>query len=1169
MLLAVPASAAPLAKLWITGESGTGAGQTQIPLGIAADPRLPGHIFVTETGNKRISEFDPWGRFVKAWGWGVRDGGAQLQACTAATGCMEGLGGSGAGQIDSPRGLAVDSEGNIFVFEATTARVQKFDPDGNFLLMFGGGVDQGPNHPGNVCTAAFLAEGDSCGAGSTGPAPGEFAHRDYLGNSIAIDSNDTIYVGDNERIEKFDSKGEFLGEVTSPFLAGKGLIESLAIDGSGHFYVAFQRSVEPAFGSGPDVFKMDSTGSQICTLKVANPKGLTTDRLGNAYVIDTEGAVFPVSTVEQFDPSCTNQNLPFAGDELTNATGIGNGSACLTSGSDIYVANHDPGSFGAPPHFFIRAYGPPPDDPACPPPSNPPTIASQFATSAHTDAATVKASINPHFWKDTVAYVEYGTGACSLGACTSTANAPGVPLGAGVIDEYVTSGGVLLPNLEAGTEYHYRFVAKSSGGGPVYGVDPDGDGPGRANFEEGLEGTFTTPLPPAAEVDNCPNIAYRQGPASRLGDCRAYEMVSPVDKEESDILTLKNVISLPARRDRAAGSGERFTYSTFRAFGDAQSSPYVSQYLAQRGAAGWQNHAISPPREGSAPNDTIALESEFKYFSEDLAQAWVVHFTEPLLAPGAVAGFNNLYHRDNPTDTYTALSTSEPQSTTPAQYQIEMQGASADGSHTVFRTNDHAPPAAVAGQTYQVYESVNGNLNPVCILPNKIRSKLSCSAGTLNSGTVERSATLDHAISDDGSRIFWSNMKTNIDTGKLYVRIDGDRTVAVSDAVNPAKPPDQASFWTAAADGSKAIFTVGDKLYEFDVETRTAKLIAAGVAGVAGASDDASRVYLVSRETLGGGPGPQVGKPNLYLYEAGEPPVFNYVATLAESDAEPRGKAFSPIAAEPRFNTARVSPDGLHLAFMSTASLTGKDNADVNSGKADAEVFVFDFETGLVCVSCNRTGARPMGRNIQDEHRLSEAFWVAAQIPTAESQSYSSRFFSDDGRRLFFESIQPLAYGDTNGKRDVYEWEALGKGTCVTALGSYAPALAGCVTLISSGGSTQDSELIDSSADGSDVFFTTSASLVPQDPGLVDVYDARVQGGFPQPRKTVVCEGEACQAPPTPPNDPTPSSAIFNGPGNAPPGERTECPRRRKRVKHHDKVRCLKRRHVKSRGSDR
>ena len=87
--------------------------------------------------------------------------------------------------------------------------------------------------------------------------------------------------------------------------------------------------------------------------------------------------------------------------------------------------------------------------------------------------------------------------------------------------------------------------------------------------------------------------------------------------------------------------------------------------------------------------------------------------------------------------------------------------------------------------------------------------------------------------------------------------------------------------------------------------------------------------------------------------------------------------------------------------------------------------------------------------------------------------------------------------------------------------------------------SPSESEFWEASPDGSDVFFTTAQSLVARDPGSVDLYDARVQGGFPEAAAPAACEGEACQSPPPAPEAKTPASSAFRGAGNLAPSR--EC----------------------------
>jgi hypothetical protein len=220
---------------------------------------------------------------------------------------------------------------------------------------------------------------------------------------------------------------------------------------------------------------------------------------------------------------------------------------------------------------------------------------------------------------------------------------------------------------------------------------------------------------------------------------------------------------------------------------------------------------------------------------------------------------------------------------------------------------------------------------------------------------------------------------------------------------------------------------------------------------------------------------------------------------------------------------------------MAQGSPTGYDNPDVNNERADPEVYLYDAaanggEGKLVCASCNPSGARPVGSDFDPSEG---EFWAAAQLPVWESSLYQPRALSEDGSRLFFQTSDSLVPRDTNGVKDVYEWEAPEAGTCEESTPSYSPQNGGCVDLVSSGKSSKESSFVDASPDGHDVFFATLSSLLPQDFGLVDIYDARENGGFPAPQSPpAACEGEACQSAPEAPNDPTPASSSFEGAGN-------------------------------------
>ena len=397
-------------------------------------------------------------------------------------------------------------------------------------------------------------------------------------------------------------------------------------------------------------------------------------------------------------------------------------------------------------------------------------------------------------------------------------------------------------------------------------------------------------------------------------------------------------------------------------------------------------------------------------------------------------------------------------------------------------------------------------------------------------------------MSATGARIYWSA------GGDLYVRVNGTKTLEVA--------PD-ATFWSATPDGSRALYVQSDgALKLFDLAGNSASQIAGGVEAVLGASEDLSRIYFVSAS------GGQAGKPNLYLYETGAPTRF--VATLSREDVgvEP---APSPVALAPWRRVSRVTSDGSVAVFMSTAPLTGAANVDQDSGFPDAEVFRYDADANtLNCLSCSPTGARPSGGQQGGYNpapaigNKSPTYWYASRIPGWEFDFHAPRVVSSDGSRVFFDSTNRLTIGDTNGREDVYQWEELGAGECSQSAPGFDAGTGGCVTLISNGQGTTRSEFIDASEDGHDVFFLTGTSLLPQDIGQTDLYDARVDGGFPAPpAPPAACEGEACQGPPSPPNDPVPGSSTFHGAGNVREGM-GHCPRGKRRVKRKGKARCVR-----------
>jgi hypothetical protein len=141
-------------------------------------------------------------------GWEV-DASTKGPVCTVASGeCQAATPSSRAGGFEYPVGVAGAPNGNVYVADRGNNRVQEFSSSGEFLLMFGKGVNK---KGGDVC-AKF--EESECQAGVAGSAPGQFGTE---ASSIAVDSGGNVYVLDitNQRVEKYTAAGEFLLSITS------------------------------------------------------------------------------------------------------------------------------------------------------------------------------------------------------------------------------------------------------------------------------------------------------------------------------------------------------------------------------------------------------------------------------------------------------------------------------------------------------------------------------------------------------------------------------------------------------------------------------------------------------------------------------------------------------------------------------------------------------------------------------------------------------------------------------------------------------------------------------------------------------------------------------------------------------------------------------------------
>jgi hypothetical protein len=86
--------------------------------------------------------------------------------------------------------------------------------------------------------------------------------------------------------------------------------------------------------------------------------------------------------------------------------------------------------------------------------------------------------------------------------------------------------------------------------------------------------------------------------------------------------------------------------------------------------------------------------------------------------------------------------------------------------------------------------------------------------------------------------------------------------------------------------------------------------------------------------------------------------------------------------------------------------------------------------------------------------------------------------------------------------------------------------------------------------------------VVDKECGQVEIYGARVGGGYVDAVKRGKCEGEACQGAASAPEDATAASSAFRGPGNRKPAKkRKRCRMGERKAKRKGKVRCVKKHH--------
>ncbi len=645
-----------------------------------------------------------------------------------------------------------------------------------------------------------------------------------------------------------------------------------------------------------------------------------------------------------------------------------------------------------------------------------------------------------------------------------------------------------------------------------------------------------------AVAGSCPNAAFRSGASAGLPDCRAYELVTPANKGRTQALTFTEGAEVVV-----SGDGEEIALGEATVAFGPNPSFLGTRAVFSRTAKGWaMSSAVAP----GASEHNVAM----RLFTPDLSQ--VAFQSETAL--NAAERSPDITFEAGPVGGPYALVASVPREGEEA-FNTEFLGASADFGHVLLTSVDHELPLlsgveaatslATDGGADNLYDWSGGHLRLVNAKQDGSPLANPCGA-TLGAGGGHESNSTVHAVSGDGSRVFFTvpSPAPFVVSGpgcekpaRLFMRVDGGEPVEVS-APEPGVTP--ASFFSvrynyATPDGSKVFFNTetaltaddssnANKLFEYDTEAPEGKRlrrIAGGVPASSGVGLEATSEGFYFNEN---------GSAVYVEYQPGSGEfheIYRYETSTGKQTFVAR--AYNPHGArEPSYST----PNGEFFLFTSKRLIEPPESRGTGpqfEGTGPNEMYRYDHADGsVVCVTCGAGDAPAQGEVIGP---FGNQFKIKDEVPPAWSQ------ISGDGSRVFFQTTAQLVPQDTNSTEtdltssrglsglDVYEWEA--KDSEVGP-GVFCGGVNGCTYLLSSGEDVGPARFLGASASGSDVFFESASPLAPQDMDeFPDIYDARVDGGFAPSPPLLPCL--SCQGVGSPPPlFSVTASESFVGAGN-------------------------------------
>ncbi len=252
--------------------------------------------------------------------------------------------------LTSATGVAMDKQGNLYIWEASTAKIKKVTPAGIISTVAGNG------------TAGYT--------GDNGPAISAELFPTGSVTGLAVDSAGNLYISDgfNNVVRKVNSagiittvagngNGGFLGDGGPATSAQLSFPAGIAVDSAGNLYIADASNnrvrkvdtsgrITTVAGNGNVVYSGDNV--QATTVVVDRPEGVTVDGQGNLYISETsDSRVRKVNTsgIITTVAGLTKKTSGFSGDggPATAATLAGPCGLAVDALGNLYIADNSNG----------------------------------------------------------------------------------------------------------------------------------------------------------------------------------------------------------------------------------------------------------------------------------------------------------------------------------------------------------------------------------------------------------------------------------------------------------------------------------------------------------------------------------------------------------------------------------------------------------------------------------------------------------------------------------------------------------------------------------------------------------------------------------------------------------------------------------------------------------